>query len=97
MRSWFAFLDVVIHVNAGDGFISFHFVGLEGVGALLEHFGDIVAHDAMCLDIQVSHHGIMVPSAHHAYVIHVNLAHSIVIAPPAQRDLALISDAGMPM
>jgi hypothetical protein len=58
---------VVIDVNDRDGLVP-----EESVGSLVEHTGDVVAHNRLSLHMQVSHHSVTIPVAHHVYVVHVD-------------------------
>jgi hypothetical protein len=44
---------VIVNVNNGDGF-----VGLEGIGAFIEHIGGVVANGGLCVHMLISHHGV---------------------------------------
>jgi hypothetical protein len=50
------------------------FVGLEGIGTVVEHFCRVAFDDGLSLDVEVPHHGVAVPTAHHVNVVQVDLA-----------------------
>jgi hypothetical protein len=58
---------VIIHVDDRDGL-----VWKEAIGSLVEHTGSIVAHNRLGLHMQVSHHSVAIPAAHHMHVVHVD-------------------------
>jgi hypothetical protein len=57
-----------IDVDDNDGFVR-----KEVVGSLVEHTDDEVAHNWLCLDINIVHHGVDVPSSQHYNVIHIHV------------------------
>jgi hypothetical protein len=58
---------VIINIDDRDSLVR-----KEAVGSLVEHMGGVVAHNRLSLHMQVSHHNVTIPAAHHAYVVHVN-------------------------
>jgi hypothetical protein len=62
-------LLVVVTVNDGDSF-----VGLEGVCTVVVHHLRKAPHNGMGLTMEVSHHGIAMPSSYEPDVVHVLLA-----------------------
>jgi hypothetical protein len=58
---------VVINVDDRDGLVR-----KEAVGSLVEHMDGEVAHNRFGLHMQVLHHIVAIPAAHHVYVVHVD-------------------------
>jgi hypothetical protein len=60
-------LDVIVHINDGDGFYR-----EEGVIVVIEHFGCELANDGFHLDAEVPYHGVAMPSPHYSDVVQVD-------------------------
>jgi hypothetical protein len=60
-------LLVVVTVNDEDSF-----VGLEGVCTVVVHHLGKAPHNGLGLAMEVSHHGIAMPSSHEPDVVHVD-------------------------
>jgi hypothetical protein len=58
-----------VSVNERDSF-----VGLEGICTIIEQPRCVVLDDGLGLDVQIAHHCIAVPPAHHLNVVHIDFA-----------------------
>jgi hypothetical protein len=58
---------IIVDIDDRDGLVR-----QKTVCSLVKPMDGVVAHNWMALHIQVSHHGIAVPSSHHAYVVDVD-------------------------
>jgi hypothetical protein len=77
---------IVVDVDDWDGLVR-----KEAVGSFVEHPIGIVAHDWLCLEVEISHHSVM------RMLLRSTPPWSKAIAPPARSDWALTSDALMPV